>query len=86
MLDEFGKAKYADFGISVILDEHIGGDVFKDTAGTYPYMAPEICDPAIEQYSAKKADIWALGVTLFGFTFNSMPFWGKNEIEILDSI
>ena len=86
MLDEFGKAKYADFGISVILDEHEGGDIFRDTAGTYPYMAPEICNPEIEEYSGKKADIWALGITLYGFTFNMMPFWGKNEIEIFDSI
>jgi serine/threonine protein kinase len=86
MLDEHGKAKYADFGISCILDELEHGDNFKDSAGTSPYMAPEICDPEIVTYSGKKADIWALGIATFGFTFNSMPYWGENEMKIFESI
>ena len=49
-------------------------------------MAPEICDPSVLQYSGKVADIWALGITCFGFTFNSMPFWGENEIQIMEAI
>jgi serine/threonine protein kinase len=86
MLDEHGKAKFADFGISCILDELENGDNFRDSAGTTPYMAPEICNPEIVSYSGKVADIWALGITCFGFTFNSMPYWGENEMKIFESI
>ena len=49
-------------------------------------MAPEICDPNVKSYSAKVADVWALGITCYGFTFNSMPFWGENELEIMGKI
>lgn len=35
MLDEYGKAKFADFGASVIFDEREEGDIFRDTQGTY---------------------------------------------------
>ena len=48
-------------------------------------MAPEICDPNVKSYSAKVADVWALGITCYGFTFNSMPFWGENELEIMEN-
>ena len=47
MLDEHGKAKYADFGISLLINELEDGDNFKDSQGTTPYMAPEICDPSV---------------------------------------
>jgi len=38
MLDEFGIAKYADFGASKILE---GDDMFDDHVGTYTFLAPE---------------------------------------------
>lgn len=34
MLDEFGKAKYADFGASLIIDDRAEEDEFTDTSGT----------------------------------------------------
>mmetsp|Transcript_13314 Transcript_13314/g.22616 ORF Transcript_13314/g.22616 Transcript_13314/m.22616 type:complete len:265 (-) Transcript_13314:151-945(-) len=83
MLDEAGKAKFADFGASVILEKD---DQFKDTVGTFMFLAPECCDPKVEYYSAKRADIWALGITLYAFAFNKLPFWGDTEMEILQCI
>lgn len=80
MLDENGKAKFADFGSAVILKEN---DLFSDVVGTQYFQAPECCDPEIKQYSGKAADIWALGVTLYSLLFNKLPFWGESDIEIL---
>lgn len=37
-------------------------------------------------FSGKRADIWALGVTLFAFTYNVVPFDGENILEILENI
>ena len=37
-------------------------------------------------FSGKRADIWALGVTLFSFTYNVVPFDGETILEILENI
>jgi serine/threonine protein kinase len=39
-------------------------------------MPPEVCDPDVGSFSGRKADIWALGVTLFAMVFNRLPFLG----------
>lgn len=60
------------------------------SAGTYHFFPPECCDPQIEIHSGKKADMWALGVTLYCLLFNKLPFWDsdncENEFYILDII
>jgi len=76
MLDEYGNTKFADFGASVILDEREDGDNFTDTQGTYHFLSPECCDPAVKIYSGKKADIWALGITLYCLFYSQLPFGG----------
>ena len=84
MLDENGKAKYADFGASLLFendDDMVGG-----TAGTITFLAPECVNPSVKQYSGRAADIWALGITLFAFTFNQIPFFDDNEMEIFNLI
>ena len=68
MLDENGKAKYADFGASkFILNDD---DTCDDTAGTTLFNCPEYFDPKEKTYRGKPADIWALGVTLFALVYN----------------
>lgn len=37
-------------------------------------------------FSGKRADIWALGVTLFAFTYLNVPFDGENVLEISENI
>ena len=58
------------------------------SAGTYHFFSPECCDPDIEAYSGKATDVWSLGVTLFCFIFNELPFWDPelNEFAILEII
>ena len=48
MLDEYGKAKFADFGTSVFIKNRENRDLFSDTQGTVHFMAPELCDSEIQ--------------------------------------
>lgn len=75
----------ADFGVSVLLE---GEDVMSKCAGTYHFMCPESGKNNAHSagFSGKRADIWALGVTLFAFTFLNVPFDGDNVLQILDNI
>lgn len=51
-------------------------------------MAPETCDKlkCKEGYSAKAADIWALGITFYAFAYLRIPFNGDTVAEILHNI
>ena len=42
-------------------------------------MAPEACDPDVDEFSGKASDVWALGVTLYILLFNKCPFWGQTD-------
>ena len=46
-------------------------------------MSPEMFDVVkAKNFSGKSADIWALGVTFFCFTFLQVPFDGEELPEI----
>lgn len=72
-------AKLIDFGVSKVLESADSSDSVRQTEGTYHFMAPEACDPEVEEYSGKACDVWALGVTLYTLLFNKCPFWGKTD-------
>ena len=72
-------AKLIDFGVSKVLEDSAQPDTVKQTEGTYHFMPPEACDPDIDEYSGKAADVWALGVTLFALLYNKCPFWGQTD-------
>jgi len=84
LIDFNGTAKIADFGVSKVLEED--SDTVKGCNGTYQFLAPEICDDEITEYSGKAADVWALGVTLYAMLYNKVPFWGESELELMDNI
>lgn len=78
-----GKAKIADFGVSALFDTN---DSLSKTEGTYHFMAPECCDPEMESFSGRAADIWSLGVTLYCMIYNELPFFDENELRIMKKI
>ncbi|CAK83622.1 unnamed protein product (macronuclear) [Paramecium tetraurelia] len=79
-------AKIADFGVSQVVGSK--NDVLENTQGTYYFMPPEACDKetAKDGYSGRAADIWALGITFFAFTYLNVPFTGNNIPDILKNI
>lgn len=58
--------------------------------GTPLFHPPECCvfeEEKQREYSMKKADIWALGVTLYCMTYNKMPFpIHGTDIDVMDRI
>ncbi len=49
-------------------------------------MAPEACDPDVDEYSGKATDVWALGITLYTMLFNKCPFWGQTDYQLMECI
>ncbi|CAI5481458.1 unnamed protein product [Closterium sp. Yama58-4] len=73
-------AKLADFGLAVRLAP---GEKTVGTAGSRPYEAPEVI---LGQEYDTKADVWSLGVLLFGMLSCSMPFQGSGERQLTRQI
>ena len=65
-------------------------DLISKTAGTYHFFPPECCDPDVEKFSGRLADIWALGATFYCLIFNELHFWDsencENEYSIIEYI
>lgn len=76
-----GRVKICDFGVACKVESK-EKDTLKNTQGTYHFMPPEWWNYETKEFSGVKADVWALGVTLFAMTYNKMPFWADNELEL----
>jgi serine/threonine-protein kinase len=76
---ERGEAKLLDFGVALL--RH--GGAAADTAGTPAYMAPEqLAGAPVDG----RADVWALGVTLFEMLCGRRPFAGADRAALLAAI
>jgi serine/threonine protein kinase/tetratricopeptide (TPR) repeat protein len=88
LLTESGRVKILDFGLSIVQKSTTGATTIsaeglEDTAGTLPYMAPEIlqgkpCDA--------RTDIWSTGVVMYEMASGARPFKGKNAYELTSAI
>ncbi len=82
MLSRDGQVKLMDFGIA---KDQTAADLTKVgmLVGSPSYLAPEVLngDPA-----DARADIWALGVTLYELVTGEKPFRGKDADELFDKI
>ena len=94
-LDEAGKVKLGDFGLTMCTAQ----EAAISPVGTVEYMAPEVvCLPSVELIlsgkinardispTTDKVDIWALGVTLFELVSGKLPFEGPDKAGIKESI
>lgn len=66
-----GTYKLSDFGVSHFLASD-ADDALKNLSGTPLFAAPETCKGCGESYSGKAADIWALGITLYGLIYGQV--------------
>jgi [calcium/calmodulin-dependent protein kinase] kinase len=67
--------KIADFGVSHLFgsEDTARAHQMSDTEGTYHFLAPECTVGG--KYDTYKADVWALGISLYCFVCGDTPFW-----------
>ena len=77
-----GSVKLTDFGVVKDLQ---ASDLTREgmIVGSLPYMAPEVL--ASGDYDPR-ADIWALGVTLYELAAGTRPFNGKDDGALMNAI
>ncbi|KAH8293346.1 hypothetical protein KR018_007673 [Drosophila ironensis] len=83
LIDERGKIKLCDFGISGRL---VDSKANTRSAGCAAYMAPERIDPKKPKYDIR-ADVWSLGITLVELATARSPYEGCNtDFEVLTKV
>lgn len=68
LIDSYGRAKLADFGLSKIVE----GTKLRDFSGSREFQAPEQLDKL--PFDPFAADIWSLGVTFYWMATAKSPF------------
>ena len=69
LFDKYGRPKLADFGLA----DFVSPDrIFKGMTGSRVFLAPEVWSK--NAFDAKKADIWALGVTFYMMVTTQIPW------------
>jgi len=74
-----GHLKLLDFGTGKDLARR---SMSSTVIGSRPYMAPE----QIMGKSRLASDVWALGVILYAFSTDCLPFYDDNEKQLMDLI
>lgn len=83
MLTSKGVVKVSDFGLAKALDDDLSMTQSGTGLGTPYYMAPEQARNA--KHVDGRADIYALGVTLYYFVTGNLPFQGNSTIEVIQN-
>jgi len=81
LIDAYGRAKLADFGLSKNIDMMVKSSRF---CGSLPYLAPEVV--LKQKHDPFKADIWSLGITFYVMAFGKSPWNAKSEDNLLKQI
>ena len=81
LIDKYGRIKLCDFGLAkcMLKDEKISA-----FHGTLAFLAPEIIKK--EPYDPFKADIWALGVSIYFMSTGHLPWPMANKMDTIHAI
>lgn len=74
--------KLIDFGLSARM--HHDGRKHNTWCGSPLYAAPEIC--IHDTYTSPQVDIWSMGIILYAMLSGYLPFGGKDDAEIANSV
>ncbi|ORX62343.1 kinase-like protein, partial [Hesseltinella vesiculosa] len=84
LLSQDDVLKIVDFGVSEMFVK--GNDKITKSAGSPAFMAPELCRANHGEISAKAADIWSMGVTLYTLVYGHLPFIASNLLDLMNAI
>jgi len=80
-------AKITDFGVAGFFPDALGGDFMQSTQGSFVFFAPEMCRKmGGAGYSARAADLWACGVSLFMWLYHVPPYDADSIPDLLEKI
>eukprot|EP01117_Protostelium_nocturnum_P017079 TRINITY_DN688_c0_g1_i1.p1 TRINITY_DN688_c0_g1~~TRINITY_DN688_c0_g1_i1.p1 ORF type:complete len:306 (-),score=67.12 TRINITY_DN688_c0_g1_i1:190-1029(-) len=90
VLSNSGELFLVDFGLCYFFQNQEEDEQCTDTCGSIEYAAPELVmsglGPHPVNFSATKADVWSLGVTLFCLLFGKFPFsFNKAQMQHIES-
>lgn len=78
-----GRVRIVDFGTASVPPGGVDAPITR-SPGTPAFTAPECC--AGGAYSGRRADLWALGATLYMLLVGRPPFPGHNLLDTYESI
>lgn len=79
MIDNYGRIKIGDFGLSMIHQNACGS-----CRGTLMFMAPEVFNK--KRFNPLRADIWSLGVLIYYIVTNTYPFMGMDARSLIECV
>jgi serine/threonine protein kinase/formylglycine-generating enzyme required for sulfatase activity len=85
LIEPDGNPIVLDFGMARAADDDLGLTMTGELAGTPYYMAPEQVTPSVRGVD-HRADVYALGVTIYEAVTLTRPFGGQSMRELLDAI
>jgi serine/threonine protein kinase len=81
---DISSARLGDFGLA----HKSSWGAVRGASGSIQYMAPEVASSthASPGYDALAADMWSLGVVMFGLLAKRFPFGGNSNAELKEAI
>eukprot|EP00899_Mesostigma_viride_P014380 jgi/Mesvir1/22943/Mv19453-RA.1 len=88
LIDQYGRAVVADFGISAVRQSTVLRCMPSNTQGTPNYMAPEqwrLTEPGAEPLNPS-VDLWAFGCVLLEMATGTQPWDGLTMFQIMKQV
>lgn len=82
LIDKNDNIKLIDFGLSTRL--HTDGSGHNTWCGSPMYSPPEIFSQ--DTYKSPQIDIWSLGIILYAMLTSTLPFSGRDDMELMTRI
>jgi len=81
LITKDGTLKLGSFDVSHIF---WSTDILNQTVGTIAFHPPEMCKGG--EFHGRDCDVWAMGCSLYCFTFGKVPFLGANTYHTYNQI